>query len=362
MTSFVRAASPSNAASPHDAAFASAAPHADVRQRRGERVARAAVRFVSRAVDAAMFVALFLMMIVGLYALWDANAVYNTASSSKWEAYIPTEQDHATYDELAAANPDVLGWLDVYGTRIDYPLVQADNVKYLTHDAKGAYSLTGALFLDEENADDFSDFSTIVYGHHLDGDAMFGEIGNFADARYFQEREYGTLFVGRGEHASTLYGLHFVAFLSADAYDGAVYRTKVVGVQQQQEYFDLLMQRATNVREVPFDAASGDRLVLLSTCSSEATNARSILVGKIEDAVHDDAFAEVEGINFGAGVDVPEGWFNFPWVGWAALAALVASLLALVLRWLGKRREARCERRSRVQQAARFKGRKGLEA
>lgn len=352
MTSFVRAASPASAASPHDAAFAQTAPRADVRQGRGGRVARTAIRFASRAVDAAVFVALFLMMIVGLYALWDANAVYSTASSSKWEAYVPTEQDHATYDELAAANPDVLGWLDVYGTHIDYPLVQADNVKYLTHDAKGAYSLTGALFLDEENADDFSDFSTIVYGHHLDGDAMFGEIGNFADAQYFREREYGTLFIGCGKHANTLYGLHFVAFLSADAYDGSVYRAKVLGAQQQQEYFDLLMQRATNVREVDFDAASGDRLVLLSTCSSEATNARSILVGKIEDEVHDDAFASAEEVNFGAGIDVPEGWFSFPWTGWAALAALLASLLALVLRRLGKRREARLERRRRAERAA----------
>lgn len=314
------------------------------------RAASHTVRFLSHVANAVIFAVLFAMMVVGLYALWDAGAVYTAASSSKWEAYVPAEEDHGTYDELVSINSDVVGWLDVYGTNIDYPLVQADDVKYLTHDAKGDYSLTGALFLDSRNADDFSDFSTIVYGHHLDSNVMFGEIGSFADADYFAAHEYGTLFIGRGQRENTLVGLHFIAFLEADAYDGAVYRAKVDGPAQQASYVEHLKGLASNVREVEVEPASGERIVLLSTCSSEAANARSILVAKIEEEIHENPF--VEEANAGIGVDMPEGWFSFPWIGWAALAALFALAFGLLLSRMGRRRRARRDKASTLRGGA----------
>lgn len=314
----------------------SSRPHAG-REGLGLRAASHTVRILSHAVNAAIFVFMFFMLVIGLYALWDAGAVYTQASASKWQAYVPAADDHGTYDELVALNSDVVGWLDVYGTNIDYPLVQAeDDTKYLTHDAKGDYSLTGALFLDSANADDFGDFSTIVYGHHLDSSVMFGEIGNFADPEYFAAREYGTLFVGRGPHAGTMYGLHFIAFLGADAYDGSIYRPKVQGVVEQQAYLAHLLEAAANVRDVPVDPASGDKIVLLSTCSLESTNARSILVGKVESEIHEDPFVEEAVV--GVGVDMPEGWFSFPWIGWAGLAALLALLAGYILSRIDRRR------------------------
>lgn len=326
----------------------SSRPHSG-REGLGLRAASQTVRILSHAVNAVVFVVLFAMMVIGLYALWDAGAVYTQASASKWQAYVPAADDHGTYDELVALNPDVVGWLDVYGTNIDYPLVQSDDdTKYLTHDAKGDYSLTGALFLDAANAADFSDFSTIVYGHHLDSSVMFGEIGNFADAEYFAEREYGTLFVGRGPHAGMMYGLHFIAFLGADAYDGSIYRPKVQGAAEQQAYVAHLLEEATNVRDVPVDPDAGDKIVLLSTCSSESTNARSILVGKVESEIHEDPFVEEPVL--GVGVDMPAGWFSFPWVGWAGLAALLALLVGYILSRIDRRRRRRAQ--ARMQAAA----------
>ena len=324
----------------------------------GLRAAAYAVRGLSHAANAAIFAALFLMLLGGLYALWDAGAVYAQASASKWQAYVPAADDHGTYDELAALNSDVVGWIDVYGTNIDYPLVQSDDdTKYLTHDAKGDYSLTGALFLDAANADDFTDFSTIVYGHHLESDVMFGEIGNFADAEYFAAREYGTLFVGRGPQAHTMFGLHFIAFLGADAYDGSIYRPKVEGAAEQRAYLDHLLGAAVNTRDVPVEPAAGERIVLLSTCSSEGTNARSILVAKVESAIHEDPF--VAQTNTGIGADMPEGWFSFPWIGWAALAALLALLAAFVLARIDRRRRHRAEEAARdAHRAAEATGRR----
>lgn len=295
---------------------------------------------MSKLFGAAVFAALFMMLVVGLYAIWDANAVYHAADATRWQAYVPARDDHGSYDELAAANPDVVGWLDVYGTHISYPLVQGRNdSEYLNKDASGAYSLSGSLFLDARNAPDFTDFNTVIYGHHMDRDAMFGEIGNFADAEYFNAREYGSLYVGKGPDAGTTFGLRIVAFIHADAYDGTIYRPGVAGAVEQQAYLAHLLAQATNERALDADAADGERIMLLSTCSDASTNARSIVVAVVEREVHADTFTKP--VELGVGVDIPEGWLDFPWLGWAALLALLALVLGLMLRRLAARRQRR---------------------
>ena len=96
-----------------------------------------------------------LVFLFGFYALWDANQVYSQASSSEYEAYRPVstiEKDELAsfsgFHKLQQVNPEVLGWINVYGTNIDYPLVQAkDNEKYLNKDSKGEFAATGLFSL-----------------------------------------------------------------------------------------------------------------------------------------------------------------------------------------------------------------------
>lgn len=129
-----------------------------------------------------------LIFLFGFYALWDSNQVYSLASSSEYEAYRPvtTQQDELAsfsgFSKLQELNPEVLGWINVYGTNIDYPLVQAkDNEKYLNKDSKGEFAATGAIFLDARNNPKFEDFNTIIYGHHVENGVMFGDVAKFAD-------------------------------------------------------------------------------------------------------------------------------------------------------------------------------------
>ncbi|VKY89746.1 sortase [Streptococcus pneumoniae] len=84
-----------------------------------------------------------LIFLFGFYALWDSNQVYSLASSSEYEAYRPvtTQQDELAsfsgFSKLQELNPEVLGWINVYGTNIDYPLVQAkDNESISTRTPK----------------------------------------------------------------------------------------------------------------------------------------------------------------------------------------------------------------------------------
>jgi sortase B len=246
--------------------------------------AKKIIRLVSAAVDAALLFAALALLAVGGYALWDANQVTLAAGPGQYAIYKPTEENEGlSFAQLRAINPEVFAWLTVYGTNIDYPVAQgADNMKYVNMNAEGKYSLSGAIFLDCGSSADFSDFSSILYGHHMEKKTMFGEIGMFADRAYFDEREYGSLYYGGREH-----GLEFFAFLHVDAYDEEIFRTGITGEDEQEAYLGALISAATHTRGTGVTA--DDRIVLLSTCSSGTTNGRDILVGKITDTGGEDA-------------------------------------------------------------------------
>ena len=300
-------------------------------------IGRRAIRLVDELINTAVLLTVIVLFAFGCYAIWDSNQVHHAAAAVRYEDYKPLDPHGiSSFQDLQAINPEVLGWLTVYGTHIDYPVAQSDdNMKYINTDATGERSLSGSLFLDSKDSGDFADFSSIIYGHHMDRQTMFGEITQFSDKEYFDARRYGSLYFGGRQH-----GLEFFAFLYADAYDNAVYQFKITGEAERQAYLDMLMARAVNLRgDVP--VTPGDRVVLLSTCSSSATNGRGILVGKLTDTVHDDtlqtsapgesAVAVIGGLPGIAG-RIPR------WAGAAALFLLVGVAIVVAKR---KRRTAR---------------------
>ena len=291
-------------------------------------ISRRAVRIASSVVNIIILTAIVLLLAFSGYALWDSKQVYALADAQQYEKFKPTDSDGGlSFQELQKINPDVFAWLDVYGTHIDYPVVQGpDNQKYIDTNAEGHYSLTGALFLDYRNKKDFSDFASIIYGHHMEKKTMFGEIGLFANTNYFNVRRYGTLYYDGKEH-----GLEFFAFIRADAYDERVYQTKFDGASGRQAYLDLLLDHALHVRsEVP--VTTDDRIVLLSTCSASGTNARDILIGRLTDTVNPDPFVKKSHTVRNPIIDHLTGlWAKIPLPAKYALATLPLWLIILAL-------------------------------
>jgi sortase B len=296
---------------------------------------RKAIRLANGLVDTGVLLAVLLLLAAGCYALWDAELVYMDADAANYATYKPAE-DSLSFEELKALNPEVFAWLTVYGTHIDYPVVRSpDNMKYVNTNAKGDYSLSGAIFLDGGSSPDFSDFASILYGHHMEKNAMFGEIGRFADKAFFDERAYGSLYYDGREH-----GIEFFAFLRADAYDGRVFRTGVRGREAGRAYLDMLLGRAAHTRGT--GAAEEGRIVLLSTCTSSTdTNGRDILAGRITDELYADAFkTRVGSTGLPAAADRIIGLWSLipPWARPAA-PALVLIAASLALRHARRREE-----------------------
>jgi len=231
---------------------------------------------------AVLFVLLLLFLFAG-YSLWDSNQIYTAADSGLYSMYKPTYENTVSFAELQKNNEDIFGWLTVYGTNIDYPLVQGEkNSTYLNRDVMGNYSVSGSLFLDYRNSIRFTDFNSVIYGHHMDKNVMFGEIEYFKNKTFFDEHQYGKLYYDGEDH-----GVEFFAFLETDAYDKAVY-TIPVQESLSRQYLEGLITKATNAREV--EMAGTDKVIILSTCTAESTNGRHVLVGRISNEIYTNAF------------------------------------------------------------------------
>ena len=95
------------------------------------------------------------------------------------------------WDALRAINSDIVAWVYIPGTNINYPVVKGtDNSYYLSHDfegTQGAFVYRGTVFLDYENSADYSDDVNFMYGHHLNDGTMFSAISTFDDQATFDE-------------------------------------------------------------------------------------------------------------------------------------------------------------------------------
>ena len=91
------------------------------------------------------------------------------------------------WEALKAMNPDVVGWLQVPGTVVNYPVFQTgDNDYYLNHAPDRSDSIGGSVFLDFENASPgMVDAQTIVYGHHMRNGSQFKQIADMEDQKLF---------------------------------------------------------------------------------------------------------------------------------------------------------------------------------
>ena len=80
-------------------------------------------------------------------------------------------------DALREVNPDVLGWIEIPGTQLAYPIMDGDdNEYYLEHPWDKKASAAGSIFLERLNNSDLRDFNTLIYGHRMMNGSMFGSL------------------------------------------------------------------------------------------------------------------------------------------------------------------------------------------
>ncbi len=221
---------------------------------------------------------ILLMLLYGGYSLWDTAMVFNGAFlSSDLLQFKPAAGDpdsNPTLAELQAINPDVLGWLTIDDTHIDYPVVIGEtDMEYVNKDVYGDFALSGSIFMDSDNARDLSDAYTLVYGHHMDNGAMFGDVVEFVNTDYFESHQTGTLYL-----PDATYTIEIFACVQVDAFDSMIYDPLAQDgdVSELLHYVDEIAVQSRYIGVQPTDKVIG-----LSTCAEAETNGRVVIFGRL---------------------------------------------------------------------------------
>jgi sortase B len=268
-----------------------------------------------------------MLLLFAAYCLIDSKLVYMSADSANYQEYRPEKDNSPSFKELQKINPDVFGWLYVIGTEIDYPIAQGeDNEKYVNTDALGKYSMVGSLFLDYRNDIHFKDFNSIIYGHHMEQDKMFGDIDNFKDKKFFDEHPYANIYFDGKKHGIRLY-----AYILADAYDESLYRfVSNTDNADKKAYLSYINEHAYNKRKMKVTVK--DNIIVLSTCSEDITNGRFVLVGKLVDKPFKEP--DRDDRSFGLGLMNSTGfWSLLPLWKWGILFAIVLLMIVYLSSW-----------------------------
>jgi sortase B len=294
-----------------------------------KKTAKFIVRMIDHMVNLTALLLILIVMFLSCYMLWDSNQVYQAADAKNYEAYIPTEKHTKSFEELQKINPDIIGWIRVNDTNINYPLLQAeDDDTYMNTDAEGKYSLSGSIFLHCANKPDFSDFNNMIYGHHMEKHKMFGDVGMFTDKTYFEKHPYGNLFFDGKDH-----GVEFYALIQADAYNERIFSICPDDPKAKQAYLQEILDNALYKRN--FEITQNDHLVLLITCTSELTNGRNILVGKLSDQIYPE---KEKPKSLGTGIDeLKEKMRQVPVICWILLLIIVLWITDRKMRKRGKK-------------------------
>ncbi len=163
--------------------------------------------------------------------------------------------------ELKKMNPDTVGWLQVNGTDINYPIVQTyDNNFYLEHSFDRKESKAGWVFLDYRNDIDNLDKNTIIYAHNREDKIMFNSLKNVLKQEWFDNAENQVIKLST-EKENSLWQIFSVYHIkTTDDYINVYFK-------DDNEYVNFLNKiKDRSAYDFQTDVGKDDRILTLSTC------------------------------------------------------------------------------------------------
>lgn len=169
---------------------------------------------------------------------------------------------HVDFLSLKKINADIVGWIYIEAIpSISYPVVKGtDNEYYLTHTVEGVKNSSASIFLDYRNASDFSDSNTIIYGHNMKNQSMFGILSKMTEQDVYEKSPYIWIITETGE-------ICYEVFSARNIPDtDALYSAFQVEPSQFKTMLDGYLSYSQIKTDVTFDGT--EKIITLSTCTS----------------------------------------------------------------------------------------------
>ena len=173
---------------------------------------------------------------------------------------------------LREENEDVIGWIIIPDTRINYPLLQwTDNEFYLDHTWKQTRNPAGSIFMDYQNSADFDQFNTIIYGHNIMNGDMFGSLHSYRTLDYLQQHPYVYIVTDEGVMRFDVFAAQFAGI------ETIVYGLNIESEQKKKEFLRYVQDYSSV--ETELSPTIEDKFLTLSTCTGGNNEKRMVVIG-----------------------------------------------------------------------------------
>lgn len=183
------------------------------------------------------------------------------------------------YEPLLALNPDIVGWLQIEDTRINYPVMQTpDRTDYYLHrDFYGQHSGHGCLYAREVCDINSPSDNITIYGHNMKDGTMFGDLMDYRSHEFWLQHpsvQFNTLTM---HHSYVI----FAVFITSSSEGRGFAYHEFVDALDESEFSDYVNQcKALSLYDTGITPVYGDKLITLSTCEYTRENGRLVVVAK----------------------------------------------------------------------------------
>lgn len=183
--------------------------------------------------------------------------------------YIDISEKPEMLKDLQEKNPDTIAWIEIPGTSVDYPIMQADtNSYYLRRTFSRKYNITGSIFADYRNSPDFDDQNTVIYGHNMRDGTMFYDVSLFMNEDFYKDNK--RIIITLNDRI-----LEYTVFSVYETQKDYDYRSP----ELDSNLFEAKLQEFRNKSLIKSDVSLSERsrILTLSTCSYSFQDARIAL-------------------------------------------------------------------------------------
>lgn len=266
---------------PNTAAPAGEEPNIAPENAKGE----AAKRTLSRGANEVVAVAGLLLILLGVsitlslsFHVDDESAAPPAGAPEVAEPSVeidrykkPSDRADIDFAALRSQNADVVAWIEIPGTNIDYAVVHTgDNEYYLNNNAAREPDDAGAIYIDFFNRGDFSDANTVIYGHNKFNGTMFTQLHEYESATFFEQNDVIKIHLPDGMYTYRVF---------------AAYKTDDANFHYRYDFGDAAGMAQLLADVAAFGAATtalggvepSDRILTLSTCVFFEPRARFVV-------------------------------------------------------------------------------------
>jgi len=164
-----------------------------------------------------------------------------------------TEESYINWEQLNTINNDIVAWIEIENTNINYPILRDNNLYYINHSYDKKYSKSGSIFT--TNAEFFEDDETIIYGHNMKNGTMFSELGKYLNKDFLDAHDIIKIYTPSGDYECKIFSVYSIGI------DNENNNIKSLSFDERIEYYkNSSKYTVNNVDDI-------NKILKLSTCS-----------------------------------------------------------------------------------------------